>query len=132
MRIPGAVITGLIATVAMGGVITAFIGNASPYVTVAEAKESRAQGVHLAGSLVKGSVQTDPTSGQIRFSLLDKTGTKADVVYRGSTPGNLTEATQVVAVGGMKENEFVAHQLLVKCPSKYEGQQAPAEPGKGA
>lgn len=132
MRIPGAVITGLVATVAMGGVISAFVTNASPYVTVAEAKQSRGDGVHLAGTLVKNSVQTDPTTGRISFNLEDKDGATAHVVYQGSTPGNLMEATRVVAVGGMKENDFVAHQLLLKCPSKYEGQEAPKAPGKGA
>lgn len=132
MRIPGALLTGLVATVAMGGVISAFVNNASPYVTIAEAKASGADGVHLAGTLVKDTVQTDPTTGKITFDLKDKDGATAHVVYQGSTPGNLMEATRVVAVGGMKQNDFVAHQLLLKCPSKYEGQPATSTPGKGA
>jgi cytochrome c-type biogenesis protein CcmE len=123
MRIPGAVITGVVAVVAMGGVVSAFMNNASPYVTVAQAKESHADGVHLAGDLVKNSIQTDPKNGRISFELKDKDGAIANVLYVGSTPGNLTEATKVVAVGGMTENNvFQAHQLLIKCPSKYEGQ----------
>src|SRR6476646_10560586 len=113
MRISGAVITGVVATLAMGGVLAAFIKNASPYVTVAEAKQSHADGVHLAGDLVKNSIQTNPTSGEIK----DQDGQLADVVYVGSTPGNLSEATKVVAVGGMDPNNvFVSHQLLIKCP----------------
>src|SRR3954462_7986024 len=101
MRISGAVVTGVVATLAMGGVLAAFIKNASPYVTVAEAKQSHADGVHLAGDLVKNSIQTDPTSGEIKFQLKDQEGQLANVVYVGSTPGNLSEATKVVAVGGM-------------------------------
>src|SRR5436305_292819 len=127
MRIPGAVITGVVATLAMGGVLSAFINNASPYVTVAEAKQSHADGVHLAGDLVKNSIQTDPRNGRITFELKDKDGQIADVLYVGSTPGNLSEATKVVAVGGMTAaNVFQAHQLLIKCPSKYESQPAKA------
>jgi cytochrome c-type biogenesis protein CcmE len=123
MRISGAVVTGVVATLAMGGVLAAFIKNASPYVTVAEAKQSHADGVHLAGDLVKNSIQTDPTSGEIKFQLKDQEGQLANVVYVGSTPGNLSEATKVVAVGGMDaKNVFVSHQLLIKCPSKYESQ----------
>lgn len=127
MRISGAVITGIVATLAMGGVLAAFIRNASPYVTVAEAKQTRADGVHLAGDLIKNSVQADPRSGQIRFQIKDDHGQVANVLYIGSTPGNLTEATKVVAVGGMDNKDvFVSHQLLIKCPSKYE-----SKPGSG-
>ena len=123
MRIPGAVITGVVATAAMAGVLTAFIRNASPYVTVAEAKQTRADGVHLAGDLVKGSVRTDLKSGEIRFQVKDDLGQMANVLYVGSTPGNLEEATKVVAIGGMnKEDVFVSHKLLIKCPSKYESE----------
>src|SRR6476659_9605996 len=115
MRIPGAVITGIVATLAMVGVLAAFIGNASPYVTVAEAKQSHNDGLHLAGDLIKESIQTDPASGHISFRLKDQAGDIADVVYTGSTPGNLSEATKVVAVGGMDHDVFKAHQLLIKC-----------------
>ena len=130
MRIPGTVITGVVAALAMGGVLMAFVKNASPYVTVAEAKQSRSDGVHLAGDLVKDSIQTNPKSGEIRFRLKDPQGQLADVLYIGSTPGNLSEATKVVAVGGMnKDDVFVSHQLLIKCPSKYESKSsAPGMP----
>lgn len=127
MKISGAVVTGIVATVAMVGVLTAFIGNSSPYVTVAEAKQSKGDGLHLAGSLVKQSVQMSPTTGEIRFSLKDKDGAVANVLYKGSTPGNLMEATKVVAIGGMQGDEFVSRKLLIKCPSKYEGEQAGAK-----
>lgn len=130
MRISGAVVTGIIATLAMGGVLAAFVRNASPYVTVAEAKESHADGVHLAGDLIKNTIQTDPKTGEIKFQLKDQNGQLANVVYQGTTPGNLTEATKVVAVGGMnKDDVFISHQLLIKCPSKYESQPGQAGPG---
>ena len=37
-------------------------------------------------------------------------------------PGNFDQATSVVAKGISNENEFVADKLLVKCPSKYQGE----------
>jgi cytochrome c-type biogenesis protein CcmE len=124
MRLSGAIITGIIATLAMGGVVAAFMTNASPYVTVAEAKQSKNDSMHLAGSLLKETVRTDPRNGQISFKLKDDTGAVAQIVYTGSQPGNLMEATKVVAIGGMQGDVFKAHQLLVKCPSKYETEQA--------
>jgi len=132
MRVPGAVVTGIVVTLAMVGVCAAFIRNASPYVTVAQAKASHEEGVHLAGDLVKTSIQTDPQNGQISFQLKDQTGAVADVQYIGSMPGNLNEATKVVAVGGMNDkNVFVSHQLLIKCPSKYESQKTLQTAPKG-
>ena len=124
MRLSGAVITGIIATLAMGGVVAAFMSNASPYVTVAEAKQSKNDSMHLAGALLKESVRTDPRNGEISFKLRDDTGAVAQIVYVGSQPGNLMEATKVVAIGGMQGDVFKAHQLLVKCPSKYETERA--------
>ena len=44
------------------------------------------------------------------------------VVYYGVVPGNFDQATSVVAKGIVKEQEFVADKLLVKCPSKYQGE----------
>ena len=133
MRISGAVITGVVATAAMAGVLTAFIRNASPYVTVAEARQTRADGVHLAGDMVKGSIKTNFQSGEIRFQLKDDKGQLANVLYVGSTPGNLEEATKVVAIGGMnKEDVFVSQKLLIKCPSKYESEKGASKPGTQA
>jgi cytochrome c-type biogenesis protein CcmE len=60
---------------------------------------------------------------QISFRLKDKEGSVVTVVYSGPPQSNLAEATQVVAIGAMKDGKFVSDQLLVKCPSKYEGKE---------
>jgi cytochrome c-type biogenesis protein CcmE len=43
------------------------------------------------------------------------------VHYNGVKPGNFEEAVQIVAVGTYHQGVFEAEQLLVKCPSKYQG-----------
>ena len=43
------------------------------------------------------------------------------VLYEGVKPGNFEEATQIVAIGSYSDGAFHANQLLVKCPSKYQG-----------
>jgi cytochrome c-type biogenesis protein CcmE len=43
------------------------------------------------------------------------------VVYDGVKPGNFEEAVQIVAIGRYQDDAFHAEQLLVKCPSKYQG-----------
>jgi len=48
---------------------------------------------------------------------------RLDVVYYGVVPGNFDQATSVV-LKGMPDSTgmFVADQMLVKCPSKYQGE----------
>ena len=51
----------------------------------------------------------------------DEEGKVLEVVYSGVKPGNFEEATQIVAVGSYSDGVFECEQLLVKCPSKYQG-----------
>jgi len=44
------------------------------------------------------------------------------VVYYGVVPGNFDQATSVVLKGKADGDMFVADQMLVKCPSKYQGE----------
>ena len=65
----------------------------------------------------------------LEFKLKDSKDEVMDVVYRGVIPGNFDQATSIVAIGRYHDDRFLADQLLVKCPSKY---QAQAERGKSA
>ena len=118
----GAVLSVLAATVAVSLIIFAFIANASPYVSIKEAKLSQADDLHVAGDLDKGSLQTDVRAREVRFTLTDAAGDRLPVVYSGAPISNMGEATQVVAIGKCQNGTFLAHKLLVKCPSKYEAE----------
>lgn len=104
------------------GVSVAFIANASPYVSVSEARKSGATNVHLKGDLVKTSIKNDIKDRSLRFELKDKNGEAMTVVYTGTPPQDMALATEVVAVGSVKGDEFHSEKLLIKCPSKYEGE----------
>jgi len=45
------------------------------------------------------------------------------VEYDGPRPGNFDDVTKVVAIGMYQpqRDTFEARELLVKCPTKYEG-----------
>ncbi|HKY61724.1 MAG TPA: cytochrome c maturation protein CcmE, partial [Gemmatimonadota bacterium] len=58
----------------------------------------------------------------------DDHGETLPVVYHGVKPANFEQATSVVAIGTYKGDQFVADQLLVKCPSKYQAEGALDEP----
>ncbi len=95
----------------------------TPYVSFAEAKSSL-QTVQVMGELEKPTTRYDTTAGLLYFTLKDKHGERLEVSYKGVRPGNFDQATQIVAIGDYKNKVFEADQLLVKCPSKYQGEEA--------
>lgn len=118
----GAALTAVICVAALSGVVYAFMANASSYVSVAQAKASTSDRVHVMGDLVQDSMHKDLKTGNLNFDIKDKTGVLS-VEYKGSMPQNMGEAKQVVAIGEMENGRFKSDKLLVKCPSKYESEQ---------
>ena len=71
VKLKGPVVTAVVASLAMAGVVGAFASNASPYVTVAQARHTGGDSLHLSGVLVKGSCGTSLASGHTQFTLKD-------------------------------------------------------------
>lgn len=105
------------------GVMTAFLVNASPYVSISEAKVTKRSSVHLAGDIRKETMDFLPTQGIVRFVVEDQNKDTIPIIYRGAPPANMGEATQVVAVGAIKNGVFEAEKIILKCPSKYESEE---------
>lgn len=118
----GPIITVIFTVFALGAVILAFVSSASPFVTIAQAKQSSGDQLHIAGDLVKDTVVEDPRAHTLRFKLKDEKGDIVMVRHIGEMPNNLGEVKRVVAIGGMQNGEFVSSKLLIKCPSKYEAE----------
>lgn len=100
-----------------------FRNNLTRYVSFAEARRLPAT-VQVAGSLVAGSARYDESSNTLEFRLREaETGEELAVRYRGLRPANFEEAISIVAIGRFHRDldRFESHQLLVKCPSKYQG-----------
>ena len=118
----GAILSGVAALVFVGLLMVAFVQAASPYVTIAEARKTSGDSLHLPGDLIKGTVSNDRVNGVIRFAITDTNGERIEVVYDGSVPSNLSDATRIVAIVKLQGSQFIANKLLVKCPSKYEAE----------
>ena len=93
--------------------------------SIAEARAT-SNGVQVKGLLDKNfePVQIDD---KFNFSLQDEeTGETMKVIFDGVKPDQFDEAYHIVAVGKYEaaDESFHAKKLLIKCPSKYEGQQA--------
>lgn len=105
--------------VGVGIGLSTFRKSLTPYIIFKEAKKS-AGVVQIHGSLVsKGTYNSE--KGTLEFELMEKDGEKMNIVYSGVKPANFEQATSVVAIGTYREGIFYAEQILIKCPSKYQG-----------
>ncbi len=116
------VIGGVVIVLAMAMAMYSFKSTLTSYVSVSEAKASN-RPVQVAGLVVEGTDKYDLKSNNLLFTLREDSGDEIKVEYDGPRPGNFDNVTKVVAIGKYepKRRVFVARELLVKCPTKYEG-----------
>ena len=119
---PSTIIAVVLVLAGLAVAIFAFVQNSSPYVTIAEAKERTGQTVHVAAELVPDSVTSDLVRREVHFRVREeKTGLELPVVYRGFKPENMEHAPRIVVAGAVRDGTFECSQILLKCPSKYQG-----------
>jgi cytochrome c-type biogenesis protein CcmE len=116
------VIGGVVIVLAMAMAMYSFQSTLTSYVSVSEAKASN-RPVQVAGFVVEGTDKYDLESNNLLFTLREDGGDEMKVEYDGPRPGNFDNVTKVVAIGKYepKRRVFLARELLVKCPTKYEG-----------
>jgi cytochrome c-type biogenesis protein CcmE len=108
-----------------GGIIVIFIVWAfisfnktlTPYVSIAQARDIDGA-VQVKGKRI-GDSSYDVQKNILTFSIEDDNGDKMTIAYNGVKPGNFDQTRDIVCVGIFKDSTFIAHELLVKCPSKY-------------
>jgi cytochrome c-type biogenesis protein CcmE len=105
-------------------VATALQNTAVYYLTVSELQAGGPalidQPVRIAGNVVPGSIQRDPTSLVVHFEAEDSSG-RLPVTYRGVLPDIFGDGVEVVVEGRYSATgHFAAATLLAKCPSKFE------------
>ena len=120
---PGPIVAFGVILSALGLGARAFVANLTPYLPFAEAKAAH-RVVQVMGKLDKSAgVRQD--GGLLRFTLVeDKTGERLPVAFKQAKPSSFDQAISITAIGEFKEGEFAAENLLVKCPSKYQGSEA--------
>lgn len=130
MKLPH--IIGLIIIAVAIGVLISTAGNASEYVTFKDAWELAEDGssskVHVVGKLKKdanGGIKgmfynpaMDPN--YFVFTMIDNNSEEREVIYYQPKPQDLDKTEQVVVIGKFRGKDFVADQILLKCPSKYQ------------
>ena len=111
--------------VAVVFVIVAFLSLNSKAIEYANFSDAMASGkkVQVTGSWVKDKPTTfDAGKNIFVFYMQDKSNKEVKVVFHGGKPQNFEIANYFVATGKFENNDFIATEILTKCPSKYEGQ----------
>lgn len=132
----GLYLAGALLLVVFGGfTVTKFASAVTPYVDY-EAARATERTVQVAGGLVAGTSDYDTDKGNLLFTLVDlkNSSEQMKVRYAGLKPANFEDAISIVAIGRFDPDtdEFEANELLVKCPSKYQGIEGYEEKQYGA
>src|SRR5690242_9741067 len=128
-------IIGIIIIAVALGVIISTISNSSTYATFGEAKENPGTTYHVVGKvnkLIPFDYKPEENANIFGFNLVDNKGTEVKVIYNGAMPQDFERSEQIVVIGKMKENSFLCKQILMKCPSKYNGSEADREHATGS
>ena len=71
------------------------------------------------GTVTPGTIVRETSGMDVRFRMTDGE-TSVAVAYHGVIPDTFVDEAAVVVEGRLENGTFVAHNLLAKCPSKYE------------
>lgn len=132
---PAHIVAIIAIALSIGFIVTA-MGDASEYVDFSKAEELAKKGsdkkVHVIGKLPKSSIgkvvglEYEPklNPNLFVFEMVDNAGRKDKVYYNDAKPQDFERSEQIVVIGAYNvKGQFVADKILMKCPSKYEGQQ---------
>lgn len=118
----------IVALVAIGIGIAALTMQAKDVATYANFSDAQRVGekIKVAGKLSKDKPMTyDPIKdpNQFTFYLTDQKGQEIFVRLMKPKPQDFELSEQVVVTGEIKNNEFIANEVLMKCPSKYKDEE---------
>ncbi len=130
-------------------VISATKATSEFFMTVQEVLDAendlQGQSLRVSGAVIGDSIAYDASAGEVRFLIAhipadknlikeagglnevlhqavnDPNNPRLAVFYRGSPPDMLRDEAQAILTGRLNAaGEFIAEELLLKCPSKYE------------
>ncbi len=123
-------ILGLVVIAVALVIIMTTAGDASAYVTFAEAQEMVESGnrnkIHVVGKLPKSEdgtvtgIEASPDMLSFKFEMVDENEEIQTVFHPNPMPTDFLRSEQVVVVGSYQNGNFVADKILLKCPSKYQ------------
>ncbi len=97
----------------------------STYATFAEAAKTGKK-VKIAGQLSKDKemyYKPEEDPNYFSFYIKDAEGEEQKVVLLSEKPQDFELSEQIVLTGKMKDETFIATEMLMKCPSKYKDEE---------
>ncbi len=131
MKHKGAIIGLVIIVAAVVFCAFTFKGSLMNLVPFSDARAATDSTVQIMGAPVSGTMNY--TDGSLRFAMRDERGDVMPVVFKGPKPDDLdtamSKASKITAQGCYNKTQgaFVADNLLVKCPSKYDNKSGGSE-----
>ncbi len=105
------------------GVIVSTLSDVSSYATFEQAAAHPEQQFHIIGTLNKDKpveLTVNAETFFFTFYMFDNTQTEQKVLFNGEKPQDFEKSEQLVIIGQMEDTIFLAHHILLKCPSKYD------------
>lgn len=120
--------THIVAILMIAAAIGIFISSGSDMTTFSTFKEATATGkvVKVTGNLAKNqemyyNPQENPN--YFTFYMTDNEGQERKVILNAEKPQDFEKSENLVVTGRMRDNEFIADNMLMKCPSKYKDEE---------
>jgi Cytochrome c-type biogenesis protein CcmE len=130
-KLPLIVIAGII--ISGIAIMVSAMKDVSTYATFAEA-ESSGRTVKVVGELARDQeMHYDPLvdPNYFTFFIKDRLGEARKVVLKAEKPQDFERSEQIVVTGKMREGDFVASDILMKCPSKYKDEEVYIKSAEG-
>lgn len=114
----------VIIAVSVGWLLTRIGGDDfSSYKNFEAAKSNPGQEITVIGYLDKEKkVQFNPKSIMLSFEAIDKEGNRSKVYYNQPKPQDFERSEEITMKGFATDTAFIAQEILMKCPSKYNEQ----------
>ena len=117
-------IIALIFVAVLVATLTVMLGNGfSRYENFESAYAKKGKEFTVVGYLNKEKgITYEPTKNPNLFSMyiIDADGTEKKVIVKKAKPRDIERSEKIVVIGKMKNDVFVADDILMKCPSKYQ------------
>lgn len=105
------------------GFIISTLGDASTYVTFEKAESTPGETYTVIGNInLEKEISYDATKNQLSFYAVDSLKNERLVLHGGPKPQDFERAEKITMTGYAKGDHFIAQKILMKCPSKYNGE----------
>jgi cytochrome c-type biogenesis protein CcmE len=124
-------IIGIIVIALAIGAILSTVADSSTYASFSTAMANPGSEFHVVGQLNKEkelSYNPEKDANLFSFYMIDNDGKECKVNFAGAKPQDFERSEQIVLTGKYNgEGNFTASKILMKCPSKYNGQATDSE-----